>query len=521
MPKPSTRLRRGVIYSALVALPLATAFLTGTTASAVTGGTAVTDGSYPYAAKITTDAAACSGVLVDPRWVLTSSACFPDTTTAGAPAHSTTIIVGRPDLTKTTGHALKATSVIPRTDRNLALVRLEAAVTDVTPIPLATTPPQAGDTLRLAGFGRTATDWVPDQLHTSTVTIDSLTATSLAVSSSSGPTTCKGDAGGPAIRESNGQPELVALNYTSWQGGCLGETETRTGATESRTDDLHDWLVQQTTSPIVSRYLDLGGAASFLGNPVGAETAVAGGTVQNYEHGALYNSSGSGTHYVLAAILGRYQQIGGPAAIGFPTTDETGTPDGVGRYNHFSLASGASIYWTPNTGAHAVLGAIRGKWASLGWETNLGYPTTDETSTPDGVARYNDFSRPDGASIYWTGAAGAHAIQGLIRAEWIAAGQGPAMGYPTTDESVTPDGVGRYNHFSLASGASIYWTPNTGAHAVLGAIRGTWASLGWEAGRLGYPVSDEYGIAGGRRSDFQHGYITWTASNNTIQVFYY
>ncbi|TVT11623.1 hypothetical protein FNH07_01340 [Amycolatopsis bartoniae] len=290
---------------------------------------------------------------------------------------------------------------------------------------------------------------------------------------------------------------------------------------ETRVDDLHDSLTGQTNSPILTRYLALGGTASFLAAPVGGETSVAGGTVQNYEHGALYNSPSSGTHYVLGAILGRYQQIGGPAAIGFPTTDETGTPDGVGRYNRFSLASGASIYWTPSTGAHAVLGAIRGKWAALGWETNLGYPTTDETGTADGLARYNDFSRSDGASIYWTSANGAHAIQGLIRAKWIAQGQGAALGYPTTDESVTPDGVGRYNHFSLASGASIYWTPSTGAHAVLGAIRGTWASLGWEAGRLGYPASDEYGITGGRRSDFQHGYIIWTASNNTVQAFYY
>ena len=225
MPKPSTRLRRGVVYSALVALPLATAFLTGTTAGAVTGGNAVTDGSYPYAAKIATDAAACSGVLVDPRWVLTSSACFPDTINAGAPAHTTTVTVGRPDLTKTTGHALKATSVIPRTDRNLALVRLEAAVTDVTPIPLATTPPQAGDTLRLAGFGRTATDWVPDQLHTSTVTIDSLTATSLTVSSSSSPTT----------RAATRTPSAATWPCTSGRRRSRGRTASRTARTSSPT----------------------------------------------------------------------------------------------------------------------------------------------------------------------------------------------------------------------------------------------------------------------------------------------
>jgi hypothetical protein len=36
--------------------------------------------------------------------------------------------------------------------------------------------------------------------------------------------------------------------------------------------------------------------------------------------------------------------------LGYPTTDDKGSPDGVGRYNHFSGKSGASIYFTPSTG---------------------------------------------------------------------------------------------------------------------------------------------------------------------------
>ena len=46
-----------------------------------------------------------------------------------------------------------------------------------------------------------------------------------------------------------------------------------------------------------------------------------------------------------------------------------------------------------------VKGAIRDKWAELGWERSfLGYPTTDEWPTPDGVGRFNDFQ---GGSIRW------------------------------------------------------------------------------------------------------------------------
>jgi uncharacterized protein with LGFP repeats len=213
-------------------------------------------------------------------------------------------------------------------------------------------------------------------------------------------------------------------------------------------------------------------------------------------------------------FIGRhYDELGGPAGpLGFPVTDELGTPDGVGRYNHFSRPDGASVYWTPATGAHAVYGAIRAEWAALGWERGpLGYPVTDELGTPDGVGRYNHFSRADGASVYWSPATGAHAVWGAIRAHWAALGwERSVLGYPVTDELGTPDGVGRYNHFAGTGGSSIYFTPATGARDVLGAIRVRWAAQGWERGPLGYPVSDEYGIAGGRReSDFQHGSLVW------------
>jgi uncharacterized protein with LGFP repeats len=83
------------------------------------------------------------------------------------------------------------------------------------------------------------------------------------------------------------------------------------------------------------------------------------------------------------------------------------------------------------------------------------------------------------------------------------------MGYPVTDETGTPDGIGRYNHFTGGAGASIYWTPATGAWSVHGGIRGRWAAQGWERGPLGYPVSDEYAVPGGRRSDFQRGSLVW------------
>jgi len=91
------------------------------------------------------------------------------------------------------------------------------------------------------------------------------------------------------------------------------------------------------------------------------------------------------------------------------------------------------------------------------------------------------------------------------------------LGYPVTDETGTPDGVGRFNGFQ---GGAVYWTPRTGAHEVHGAILSTWASLGWERSALGYPVSDEFVVAGGRQSNFERGSISWTAATGAVRVSY-
>ena len=100
----------------------------------------------------------------------------------------------------------------------------------------------------------------------------------------------------------------------------------------------------------------------------------------------------------MTAIDEKYNSLGGPAGwLGQPASTENIAPDGVGHYRHYA---NGSIYWHPATGAHEAHGAIRGLWSSMGWERSfLGYPATDESTTPDGVGRYNHFQ---GGSIYWT-----------------------------------------------------------------------------------------------------------------------
>lgn len=124
----------------------------------------------------------------------------------------------------------------------------------------------------------------------------------------------------------------------------------------------------------------------------------------------------------------------------------------------FQAFSDGSVYWTPTTGAHEVHGDILAKWGSLGWEKSF-------------------------------------------------------LGYPTTDETATPDSVGRFNFFQ---GGAIYWTPTTGAHEVHGDILAKWGSLGYERSFLGYPTSDEGDIPGGRVSNFERGQIAWSASKGAL-----
>jgi uncharacterized protein with LGFP repeats len=208
----------------------------------------------------------------------------------------------------------------------------------------------------------------------------------------------------------------------------------------------------------------------------------------------------------------KYAKLGGSnGPLGVPTSAIYKCKDGVGLYQNFTRGA---LYYHPSFGdAYAVYGGIYQKWVSLGAEGGfLGYPYIDETGSSDGVGRFNHFQN---GSIYWTPSTGAHEIHGAIRQRWAEMGAEKAFGYPVTDETKTPDGVGRYNHFS--AGGSIYWTPNTGAHEVYGAIRVKWASMGWEKSFLGYPLTGEQDVAGGGRINyFQGGTIYWTPQGGAV-----
>ncbi|MFC9435664.1 LGFP repeat-containing protein [Nocardia sp. NPDC057030] len=204
---------------------------------------------------------------------------------------------------------------------------------------------------------------------------------------------------------------------------------------------------------------------------------------------------------VCGAIRDKYNELGGPNSfLLFPTSNELSNPDGVGKRSTFQ---NGPIYWSPVGGAHPVVNHFFAAWQRNGWEGGvLGYPTSDELVNPDNIGRRQYFQ---GGTIYWK-LNEAYYVAGAIRDKWGETGwEGGSLGYPTSDEIKTPDGQGRFNRFERGV---IYWSPSTGAHPVSGLILIEWSSEQYEAGLYGYPVGDERSAGGSsREQDFQNGRI--------------
>jgi uncharacterized protein with LGFP repeats len=267
---------------------------------------------------------------------------------------------------------------------------------------------------------------------------------------------------------------------------------------------------------IYVRYASLASIDGVLGYPLDDESSAPDGVgrLSHFQRGSIYWTAATGPWEVQGTIESHWEKLGGVQSIeGYPLSNESPTPDGLGRYNHFQ---NGSVYWTSGTGAWEVHGAIRAHWAQLGWERSpVGYPIRDETAAPGGLGRYNQFQN---GYIVWSPATGPWEVQGAIANHYAALGlTGSVEGYAVTDESPTPDGIGRYNHFQ---NGSIYWTSGTGAWEVHGVIRAYWAQLGWERSPVGYPVSDETRAPDGvgRYNQFQNGYIVWSPATGPREV---
>ncbi|WP_327111446.1 alpha/beta hydrolase-fold protein [Nocardia sp. NBC_01730] len=240
----------------------------------------------------------------------------------------------------------------------------------------------------------------------------------------------------------------------------------------------------------------------WLGECLTGEYQVAGGVAQDFKGGRVFFSPGSGAHSVGGMIGGGYQAAMGPAGLlGLPTGDERPLPDGRGRLQTFQ---NGSLYWTPQTGVQAVRGAILEEWGRQGYERGpAGYPIAPEVQTPNNAGAVQAF---ENGPFYYSEKTGVHRVQGLILGKYAQMGyENSWLGFPVAEEEPLKN-LGR---FSCFEGGNVYWSPVSGAWAVQnGSILDAWRDAGYENGKLGYPISDQFPIPGGVQQNFQAGFIT-------------
>ncbi|MFM9034641.1 MAG: LGFP repeat-containing protein [Mycobacterium sp.] len=332
-----------------------------------------------------------------------------------------------------------------------------------------------------------------------------------------------------------------------------------------------------------------GGADSPVGGRDGEVFGVGDGFGQQFSGGKIYFTPATGAHLIYGAILDKYESLGGPADsdLGFPNIDVvTGLVSPDSRVSTFSATDRPAVFWTPDTGAWSVRGALNAAWDKLGGSAGvLGVPVEDEryngdvvsqrftggelswnlatntfTSDPPGLADSlaglevpldpttminlawrsgGGLGGPLGArqgqqatigdnaaaqgyaggKIFYSPQTGAHAVTGAILSKYESLG-GPTgdLGFPVGGEADGGVPNSRVNSFSAPDKPVIFWTPDTGAIVVRGPINAAWAKLGGATGTLGVPTGEQTAKGDTVSQDFTGGEITWNKATKEFST---
>ena len=174
-------------------------------------------------------------------------------------------------------------------------------------------------------------------------------------------------------------------------------------------------------------------------------------------------------------------------------TDTVALASGGGSYTRFQAGSTQTL---PRIFTHRDVGATECPGAAA-------YATMDDIR--DIAAHFNDPPGPQSIEDALRG--------GAIYAKWQTLGEASGvLGAPTTPEAAGA-GLARYAQFERGA---IYWSPDSGAEPVTGAIYDAWASLGYERGLLGLPTSGEIGEPQWVVQNFQHGTLNFDRETHLV-----
>jgi len=137
---------------------------------------------------------------------------------------------------------------------------------------------------------------------------------------------------------------------------------------------------------IQEKYSNYGGPLGILGTPTGPESRLddQSGTSQEFR-GQIFGMTSNNT------------SVQDTPHAPMPTCSLP-----VGKFTEVQ----STIYWTPRTCANVVQGEIRDYWLKLGGpKSKLGYPTGDETYTPDHRGRMSRFEHGE---VWWYPGKGAY-----------------------------------------------------------------------------------------------------------------
>ena len=269
-----------------------------------------------------------------------------------------------------------------------------------------------------------------------------------------------------------------------------------------------DWFgstLKDTVRPeLATRYSALGGTNGVMGKLLDNGYCDANKTVcwQSFANGSIIWSPTTGAWESKGGIRDRWAQLGYQAGkMGFPTGGEN--YDGKGWWQAYQ---NGAIIGTSKTGFWESMGPIRERWGSIGYQQSfMGYPKGKVTEANGNREAWQEY---DKGYIFWSEASGAWESTGAIRSRWAQLGyQTGVMGFPTGPENY--DGKGWWQAYQHGV---IIGSPKTGYWESRGPIRTRWAQTGYQGGFMGYPKGPVVTSADKKTSwqEYETGYLYWT-----------